>query len=431
MATWSNASYRRRLGAISAIGLMGRLVYVPFERPLRIWSDEHWYITQAYRLFGEHPWSSIFDYSVPTASHGPLVSIVMSPVAAFFPLDPNATAHEATLTMANLRYVVPFIGLLSILGIASVVRQVAGDRAALVAASLAVIYPGLWIRDGLVVSEPFAIAAFVWLLATLLRWRRRPSWPLTGAVGLLIGAVALSRAEMLALALIVTAVVWWRDRSTVSFWRPVAAIGIAALSCMPWVAYNSNRFAKPVYLSTNLGITLAGANCHLAYYDGRYLGYDDMGCWAAAAAAHTSPDESIRSSEMTHDAWQYATSHMSRWPIVVAAREAWFFGVYRPQWVVFMSLGSGQRAWATWAQALGGYILFPVFVWALWRRRRPSSEVEKLARRLIFVTAAFSMALAGIFVGHWRYRLGLDLVALIGVSVWLAGSPTQDDPAIA
>ena len=153
MATWSNASYRRRLGAISAIGLIGRLVYVPFERPLRIWSDEHWYITQAYRLFGEHPWSSIFDYSVPTASHGPLVSIVMSPIAALFPLDPNATAHEATLTMANLRYVVPFIGLLSILGIASVVRQVAGDRAALVAASLAVIYPGLWIRDGLVVSS--------------------------------------------------------------------------------------------------------------------------------------------------------------------------------------------------------------------------------------------------------------------------------------
>jgi len=429
--TWSTLSYRRRLGLISAIGLVGRLLYVPFERPLRIWSDEHWYITQAYRLFGEHPWSSIFDYSIPTASHGPLVSIFMSPFASLFPLDPYATAHEATLTMANLRYVVPFVGFVSILGIASFVRQIAGDRAALVAASLAVIYPGLWIRDGLVVSEPFAIAAFVWLLATLLRWRRQPTWRLTMAVGLLIGAVALSRAEMLALAVIVTVVVWWRDRSTVSLWRPLAAVGIAALSCLPWVAYNSNRFEKPVYLSTNLGITLAGANCHLAYYDGRYLGYDDMGCWAAASAAHPSPDESIRSSEMTHDAWQYAKAHMSRWPVVVAAREAWFFGVYRPQWVVFMSLGSGQRAWATWAQAVGGYILFPVFAWAMWRRRRPSSEVEKLARRLIFVTAAFSVALAAIFVGHWRYRLGLDLVALIGVSLWLAGSPTQEDSAIA
>jgi len=429
--TWSTLTYGRRLAIISVTGLFGRLLYVGFERPLRIWSDEHWYITQAYRLFGDHPWSSIFDYSIPTASHGPLVSVFMSPFAALSPLNPNATAHETNIAMAELRYVVPFVGFLSLLGIASVVRQIAGDRAALIATSLAVMYPGLWIRDGLVVSEPFAIAAFVWLLATLLRWRRGPSWPLTLAVGLLIGAVALSRAEMLALAVIVTGVVWWHDRSTVPLWRPLVAVSIAAMSCVPWVAYNSHRFEKPVYLSTNLGITLAGANCHLAYYDGRYLGYDDMGCWAAASVAHPSPDESIRSSEMTHDAWQYAKAHISRWPIVIAAREAWFFGLYRPQWVVFMSLGSGQRAWATWAQAVGGYILFPIFLWAMWRRRHPSSPVERLARRLIFVTAAFSVALAAIFVGHWRYRLGLDLVALIGVSLWLADSPPRDETAIA
>lgn len=429
--TWSTLTYGRRLAIISVTGLLGRLVYVRFERPLRIWSDEHWYITQAHRLFEGHPWSSIFDYSIPTASHGPLVSVLMSPFAALSPINPNLTAHEATMSMANLRYVVPFVGFLSILGIARVVRQIGGDRASLIAASLAVLYPGLWIRDGLVVSEPFAIAALVWLLAALLRWRRGPSWPLTVSVGLLIGAVALSRAEMLALAVLVTAVVWWHARRNVSVWRPVVAIAIAALSCLPWVAYNAGRFEKPVYLSTNLGITLAGANCHLAYYDGRYLGYDDMGCWADASEAHPSPDESIRSAGMTHDAWQYAKAHMSRWPLVVAAREAWFFGLYRPDWVVFMSLGSGQRAWATWSQAVGGYLLFPVFVWAMWRRRKTTSEVEQIARRLIIVTAAFSVTLAAVFVGHWRYRLGLDVVALIAVSLWLAGSPTQDETAIA
>lgn len=429
--TWSALSYRRRLTIISTTGLIGRLLYVPFERPLRIWSDEHWYITQAHRLFEGHPWTSIFDYSIPTASHGPLVSILVAPFAALSPIDYSVSAHEATLAMASLRYVVPFVGLLSILGIAAVVRQIATERAALIAASLAVIYPGLWIRDGLVVSEPFAIAAFVWLLANLLRWRHNPSWRRTIVVGALIGAVALSRAEMLALAVLITLVVWWYDRSRVSVWRTMAAIGFAALTCMPWVAYNVGRFEKPVYLSTNLGITLAGANCHLAYYDGRYLGYDDMGCWADAAAAHPSPDESVRSSEMTHDAWQYAKAHMSRWPIVVAAREAWFFGLYRPDWVVFMSLGAGQRAWATWAQAVGGYVLFPVFAWAMWRRRKVTADVERLARRVIVVTAGFSVLLAAVFVGHWRYRLGLDVAALIAVSLWLAGSATQDKTAIA
>lgn len=416
MSAWSKLTYGQRLTCISAFALFGRLVYVPFERRLRIWSDEHWYVTQAHRLFDGHPWSSIFNYDVPTASHGPLVSLFMSPFAWLFP---NA--------MEGLRFVVPFVGLLSILGIATVVRQIGGDRASLIAASLAAIYPGLWIRDGLVVSEPFAIAAFVWLLAALLRWRRTPTWRLTVATGLLVGAVALSRAEMLALAVLIVGVVWWSERRSISLWRFIAAIAVAALTCVPWVAYNADRFAKPVYLSTNLGITLAGANCHLAYYDGRYIGYDDMGCWGAAAKAHPDLDESIRSAGMTKDAWNYATAHMSRWPIVIVAREAWFFGLYRPDWVVFMSLGSGQRAWATWSQAIGGYILFPAFAWAMWRRRRPSQSVEKLARRLIFVTAGFSVMLAAVFVGHWRYRLGLDVVALIAVSLWLSGSHSNQD----
>ena len=420
LSAWAGLTYRRRLAVISVSGLVGRLIYVPFERRLRIWSDEHWYVTQAHRLFDGHPWSSIFNYDVPTASHGPLVSLFMSPFAWLFPS-----------AMDGLRFVVPFVGLLSILGIAMVVRQIGGDRASLIAASLAAVYPGLWIRDGLVVSEPFAIAAFVWLVAALLRWRRTPSWRLTAATGLLVGAVALSRAEMLALAVLIVGVVWWNDHRSISLWRFIAAIAVAVLTCVPWVAYNADRFAKPVYLSTNLGITLAGANCHLAYYDGRFIGYDDMGCWGAAAKAHPDLDESIRSAGMTTDAWNYATAHMSRWPIVIAAREAWFFGLYRPDWVVFMSLGSGQRAWATWSQAIGGYILFPTFAWAMWRRRRPSQTLEKLARRLIFVTAGFSVMLAAVFVGHWRYRLGLDVVALIAVSLWLAGSSAQDDSAIA
>ena len=124
---------------------------------------------------------------------------------------------------------------------------------------------------------------------------------------------------------------------------------------------------------------------------------------------------------MTRDAWAYATAHAHRWPIVVAAREAWFFGLYRPNWVVYMSKGAGQRVWASWAQAVGGYILFPTFLWALWERRKKAASRERLARRLIILTALFSVALAGAFVGHWRYRLGLDVVALVAVALWLDG----------
>jgi hypothetical protein len=324
--------------------------------------------------------------------------------------------------MTGLRFLIPFVGAVSILGIATFVRRVsASDRAALIAAGLAAAYPGLWVRDGLVVSEPFAIAAFVWLLALLPRWGSEHRWRHTILMGVLVAMVALARAELLALAVGVVVMAWWWYRSRGPRLRGLVVLCVAALLCAPWVIYNQGRFEKPVYLSTNLGITLAGANCHLAYYDGRFIGYDDLGCWSAAAKAHPSLDESVRSSGMTHDAWQYATDHASRWPIVIAAREAWFFGLYRPNWVVYMSKGAGQRVWASWAQAVGGYVLFPTFLWALWRRRKVAAGDERLARRLFILTALFSMALAGAFVGHWRYRLGLDVVALMAVALWLAG----------
>lgn len=397
--------------SVALVGLLWRLVYVPFERPLRIWSDEHWYMTQAHRLVDGHPWSSIFNTDIPSASHGPLVSVAIAPFAWFFP---NA--------MTGLRYLIPFVGTVSILGIATFVRRVSGsDRAALIAAGLASAYPGLWVRDGLVVSEPFAIAAFVWLLALLPNWKSERRWRHTLFLGVLVAMVALARAELLALALIVVVVSWWWYRASIPVLRGLAALSIAGIVCAPWVVYNHGRFEKPVYLSTNLGITLAGANCHLAYYDGRFIGYDDLGCWSAAAKAHPSLDESVRSSGMTRDAWEYATTHIARWPIVVAAREAWFFGLYRPNWVVYMSKGAGQRVWASWAQAVGGYLLFPSFLWALWQRRRRAMGDERLARRLFVLTALFSMALAGVFVGHWRYRLGLDVVALMAVALWLDG----------
>ena len=411
VSAWSSWSYRRRLVTITALGVLWRLVYVPFERPLRIWSDEHWYMTQAHRLVEGHPWSSIFNTDIPSASHGPLVSVAIAPFAWLFPT-----------AMTGLRFLIPLVGAVSIVGLATFVRRVsASDRAALIAAVLAAVYPGLWVRDGLVVSEQFAIAAFVWLLALQPGWGSDRRWRHTVLIGVLVAVIALARAELLVLAVLVVAVSWWWHRATVSKVRGLTVVLIAAVLCSPWVIYNQGRFAKPVYLSTNLGITLAGANCHLAYYDGRFIGYDDMGCWSAAAKAHPSLDESVRSSGMTRDAWAYATAHAHRWPIVVAAREAWFFGLYRPNWVVYMSKGAGQRVWASWAQAVGGYILFPTFLWALWERRKKASSRERLARRLIILTALFSVALAGAFVGHWRYRLGLDVVALVAVALWLDG----------
>ena len=36
----------------------------------------------------------------------------------------------------------------------------------------------------------------------------------------------------------------------------------------PWVGWNLHRFDKPVYLSSNIGLALAGSNCDPVYSGG-------------------------------------------------------------------------------------------------------------------------------------------------------------------
>ena len=408
----SEATYLVRLSLIALAGLLLREWYTSVENNVRVFTDEFWFITQARRLTAGHPWTNLFDYANPSAAHGPVTSLFMAPFAWIFP---HATA--------GLRYVIPLIGILSVFGVASALRTVSSERTALIGAGLAAIYPGLWVRDGLVVSEPFAIAGLVWLLALCLRWRENLTGRRSLALGLLVGVVALSRAELSLLGVLLVAVTFLTSPSHRRYLRFATVLVAAVGVCLPWTLYNSTRFDRPVYLTTNFGVTLAGANCEPTYFDSRFVGYDSEACWNAAMSRTTSTDESIQSQEMAHEALSYATSHVSRWPVVVAAREAWFLGLRHPGWVVHMSGQSGQRAFATWAQAWSEWILIPLAILAWFQRRKQASEGERLLRRLALLAVVFSVGLAAMFVGHWRYRLGMDVSLLMLVALWL-GSET-------
>ena len=404
-------SYGRALALITAAAFIWREIYVTLELPMRKVTDEFWYIMQAHRFFGPHAWTCVNCLVLsPTASHGPLTSTVMAPLAWLFP-------HA----MSSLRFVIPVVGAATVVGVATLAKTVHSPRAGLIAAVAAALYPGLWIRDGLVVSEPFAMCALTWLLVSLFRWWQSPSLRWAAAVGICASAIALSRSELLLWALLAIFLAWWGTRQ----WRLITHIALMAILLVvvmsPWIAYNNGRFSKPVYLSTNLGMTLAGANCHLTYYDGRFIGYD---AWACALKAENSvssiTDESEKSSVMTHEATSYITAHWSRLPLVIVGRELWFFGLYRPNAVVGISQLASQPQWATWLQAAGAWILYPIFAWVMWRRQRDREPVARLFARITVMTLLFAISLAAIFVGHWRYRLGLDVVALVTVSLWLA-----------
>ena len=95
-----------------------------------------------------------------------------------------------------------------------------------------------------------------------------------------------------------------------------AAAGLLVLA--PWVAFNLERFERPVILTTNDGTTIRGANCDRTY-EGRALG-----SWAVECLV-IDPDVagmegSLRGARWRSDGIEYARDHAGRIPVVVLAR---------------------------------------------------------------------------------------------------------------
>ncbi|CAB4874323.1 unannotated protein [freshwater metagenome] len=414
---WATQSFRFRIGLIALLGLLWRLCYVTLERPYRILTDEAWYVTQAHRLFTTHPFTSIFDYNAPTAQHGPLISILVAPIAWLFP-DADA----------GLRFVIPFIGVLTIVGFAIAGRQLVSERGGVIAAALAAFLPDFWVRDGLVVAESLSVALLVWLLVVLHVMIRAPRLRTAIALGVVMGALVLTRAECAGLCIALLGYLLWRMRNQLRNAVRLSALSLllALVVVAPWMAFNATRFESTVLLTNNLGITLASANCHAAYYDGRYIGYDTSRCWLAAQAKarSLSSDEAEQSSIMKSMALEYAREHATRIPLVVAMREAWMVGLYRPSHVVFMSSLGGQPRWATWMQLVSFWLLgLAALVFGCKRVRSRQHRLDPIGGPIVLYVV-FTLALAAVFVGHWRYRSTLD-IALILIFVASLPSPSH------
>jgi hypothetical protein len=251
------------------------------------------------------------------------------------------------------------------------------------------------------------------------------------ALGALAGLVCLARPEIVLAILVIAVVVIVRSvpgRRVVH----LALVAVALVAVIaPWTIYNEGRFKDSVLLTNNLGITLAGANCPRTYYDSSIMGYDSPACWNAAyaAAAKRSSDESVQSSIMRSQAETYVLHHLDRVPLVLVMREAWFLGLYRPGWVVQIGTAGGQPAWATWVQDVVFYVVFAAAMAAWWVNRR-----RRWWNWAFGVLIVNSFVIAALFVGHWRYRITLDvgvvLLLALAYDRW-AGRHVQSIPIVA
>jgi hypothetical protein len=296
-------------------------------------------------------------------------------------------------------------------------RQVASRRASIVAASIAAVYPGLWLYERNLNAETLAFPLIAAVVILTYRYRRRPGWAAALALGAAVGVLCLARSEQVLIipfvlipVLLSTPAVKWGTRIA-----RVAACGAVIVALLaPWSIYNLGRFERPVLLSTGFGYTALAGACD-STFAGDHLGsFDSMECILASPAAYE-PDASLADGLMRQAALDYTVDHLDRLPVVVLAREGRSWGVFEPaQQVRFNARLLNAPTAASWAQvatywitltlALGGAVI-------LRRRRVPIYPLLAFPAIVVLTTA--------LTFGDSRYRATAEISFIIFAAVAL------------
>jgi 4-amino-4-deoxy-L-arabinose transferase-like glycosyltransferase len=368
--------------------------------------DEFYYVQGAIALSkGEGLYFSSFAGApkAEQAMHPPLTSALLAPVAW------ASNNHETVMRLAIAAAGVGVVVLLGLVG-----RMLAGDRAGLLAAGIGAVYPYLWMNDGLLLAETFATLGTVATVFFTYRLLRAPGWGDAIGAGLAAAFAMLSRTELALLVslLVVPSILLL---GSLAMRRRIAlaavACGAAVVAVGPWVVNDLGRFDEPVFLSYSAGAVLQGANCD-ATYGGKRLGYWDGTC--NPLEPRPGEDPSVEAGRRRELALEYVGDHLDEVPLVVTARVARLWGVFRPIDTAHDNEFEGRPFWAS----IAGLVMYiPLAALAVF-------GVVVLARRnvpLIPLLAPMVIATltAAVFYGLIRFRVPAEvsIVVLAAVAI--------------
>jgi 4-amino-4-deoxy-L-arabinose transferase-like glycosyltransferase len=419
-----------KAGPCEAFDAAGKIVATSPSKCLQ--GDELFYNSEANFIANGHgfnePYSAFFhpgQEPLPAADHPPLTVLGLAPMSWLADREPmsgwirepqqdHVRVHRYTMVVLGT----VLVGLVGLLG-----RRVGrglggekrGDAVGLIAAGIAAITPNMWVNDGLVMSETLTALAVVGAMLCAFWFWDRPTLMRAAALGGVCGVATLARVEFGLLAVLLGIVVPcvlrkpWTDRSVYA----LTAIATAAVVVAPWVGFNLARFEEPTFISTNDGITLAGANCGETYYG------SGIGLWTlgnCTGSLDLPGDQSQKSSHWRNRAFDYISAHRSRVPVVMLARVARTWSLYRPLDMVKFNEGEDREGWVT---RLGLVAYYPTLLGAiaggavLWRRR---------LRRILWVLGAPMVVVtigAVVTYGQTRFRApaepALAILAAIGI----------------
>jgi 4-amino-4-deoxy-L-arabinose transferase-like glycosyltransferase len=374
----------KELALLALLTVAVRAAYVFAAAPRRLpYTDALGYHLEANQIaHGKwflQPLGVVFLHkNLPSAAHPPLYPLVLALGSRFG--ASSVRAHE----LAGCVF-----GVGTVIGVTLLANRLSSKRAALISGAVVAIFPTFWLNDGGVMSEGLYALTITLVLVASYRFIEQPGMLRAVLVGATIALAALTRAEaiLLVVVLLIPLVVRYGDT------RKLGLIGIGLAGVLvvtaPWVVRNMAEFSKPVTLSTG-DSTLAGANCPTTY------GGSAIGLWLQSCYDQPPPgDESVAAAFWRKQGLRYASKHVSRLPLVAAARVARMAGVFRPMQTAEQSADDGRPRWAVYATVISFWLLAPLGIAGiviLMRRRAPVlpllAQVALVLLSAIFVWGA-------------------------------------------
>jgi 4-amino-4-deoxy-L-arabinose transferase-like glycosyltransferase len=390
-------SFGRRLALITAAGAALRVLYLlTIGRDVDGYGDWHFYHWQAgliadgrgflepYRLLES-------GLELPSAGHPPLYPLALSVVSLLG--GDSELAH---------RFLGVPLGAATLVLLGLVGRRIGGPRLGLVAAALGAGYPLLIAVDGALMSETLFGPLVLLALLAGLRLAERPTLWRGAALGAVIALAALTRAEALLLLPFLAFPLAFRARSgRAALGATVALVLVLA----PWTIRNLVQLDTFAPISTNDATVLAGANCPLTY-----SGVDLGGWQIACISKRRFADEAKQAKVWREEAVDYAFSHKSRWPAVIAVRVARVWDLWQPRRQVMFAEGRQRRVEQAGVVVYFGFLVLGALgLWALRRRPRVPGALLVL---LVPAGVVVLSAITGYGVPRLRHLFEPGLVVL-------------------
>jgi 4-amino-4-deoxy-L-arabinose transferase-like glycosyltransferase len=406
----TNSERRFWFGVASAItiGAAVRFTYLLHGAPGFVLGDGFGYHFEALRIADGLGYTSpMGDLGAEFAHHPPGWVTLLAAVSEAG--GRSMWAHQVTGLVIGL-------GVILVAGLIG--RRYVGRRIGVVAALLAAAYPGFWVLDVQILSEPLGLLVVGVLMLVLADLWQRPTLARAGLAGATTGVLALVRAEQLALLVIaVIPLLLFNPRLTVR--RRLAAAGAAALMALvpiaPWTVYNLGRFEEPVLLSTNGGGLLLAGNCAPATYSGGLIGFFDGTCIFDISARNPDFDRSQTDIEARRVAFENVRRNLDRLPATVLARHGRMLGVFHPGQVVeFARTWFGSATWPVWAWLASFWVVAALAVYGYVLLRRSGTFRWPLVAPAVIVALVVTVS-----YGEPRYHTPADLGIVVLAAVAL------------